>query len=391
MDKTLYRAALDGLYKAHSELFPSIFSEGYVLHEKRRSKKYNNLIIRRIELKDGTTYSIVPSDYLPYLVGKTADAEKGLLLRHYGVPYDIIASILGRDANYWEGIELSLGRMSIVGSLCKTAAVPVDLAADEKISYWNNTECYIALTAGKDCILGAELSMSENTEGLQAAYGIFDEEAKDCQSDYTAQTVNLDGWKATNAAWKNLYQNIVIIACFLHGFLKIRDISKQLKVQFQEICAKIWEAYRQETKADFLQSLSELKVWATTNITDNQRVRDKIVELCDKSERYAVAYENPTAYRTSNQIDRPMNALDRYLYQVRYFSGHRTSANAKVRAWAMIYNFKPFSKRTMANKDKDAPKSRFEQINGFVYHQNWLHNLLIAASKNGFNQNHKKR
>jgi hypothetical protein len=178
--------------------------------------------------------------------------------------------------------------------------------------------------------------MSENTEGLQAAYGVFEEEAKDCQSDYTAQTVNLDGWKATNAAWKKLFPSIVIIACFLHGFLKIRDISKQLKTQFQEICTKIWEAYRQETKVGFLQSLSELKVWAVSNIIDNQRVRGKIVELCDKSERYAVAYENPTAYRT------------------------------KVRAWAMIYNFKPFSKRTMANKDKDAPKSRFEQINGFV-------------------------
>ncbi len=82
--------------------------------------------------------------------------------------------------------------MSIVGSLCKTGAISVDLAADEKISYWNKTECYIALTANQDCILGAELLMSENTEGWQAAYGVFQQEAKDSQSDYTAKTINND-------------------------------------------------------------------------------------------------------------------------------------------------------------------------------------------------------
>jgi hypothetical protein len=372
-------------------LFPDGYSEGYTLHDKRSSKKYNDLIIRRIKLNNKEVYSILPSDYLPYLTGKTEDVEHGLLLRHYGVPYEVIAHILGRDAQYWEGIEMQLGQMSIVGSLCKKVAVPIDLAADEKISFWNGQECYIAMTASKDCVLGAEVSLDENTEGLQSAYGVFKSEAQDCEANYSARSINLDGWKATNAAWRNLFSSIVILACFLHGFLKIRDIGKQLKTQFHEVCTKIWAAYHKPTAAEFKQELINLKIWVAQNIVDNQRVVLKINELCDKSARYEVAYEQPQAYRTSNQIDRPMNFLDRYLYQTRYFNGHRKTANLKVRAWAMIYNFMPYAKRTKSNPNHSGANSRFEQLNSFVYHQNWLHNLLIASSLNGFRQNHKKR
>jgi hypothetical protein len=390
-DKTLFRQRLDAYYEQCPELFPDGYSEGYTLHEKRSSKKYNNLIIRRIKLSNGQTYSIVPSDYMPYLTGKTDEVEGGLLLRHYGVPYEVIAYVLGRDAQYWEGMEMQLGQMSLVGSLCKKVAIPRDLAADEKISFWNGQECYIGLTASKDCILGAELSLDETTEGLQAAYGVFKNEAQHCEPDYSVQSINLDGWKATNAAWRKLFPNIVIIACFLHGFLKIRDIGKQLKEQFHEVCAKIWAAYHKPTATEFKTELDNLKTWAAENITDNQRITAKINELCDKSERYEVAYQQPQAYRTSNQIDRPMNHLDRYLFQTRYFNGHRKTANLKVRAWAMIYNFMHFSKSTKSNQKCSGANSRFEQLNAFQYHQNWLHNLLIAASLNGFQQNHKKR
>ena len=389
VDPIAFRATLDRLYELNWELFPCGYSEGYTLHNIRSPKKYNGLIIRRIKLKNGEVYSIIPSDYMPYFTGKTDDVSKGLLLRHYAVPYAVIACVLGRDASYWEGIECQLGQMSIVGSLCKTG-IPKDLAADEKISFWNGQECYIAMTASKECILGAELSMSEHTEGLQAAYGVFRSEARDIDENYEASSINLDGWKATNAAWRNLFPSITIIACFLHGFLKIRDIGKQLKTQFHEVCTKIWDAYRQETALEFRAALVDLKEWANQNIVDNQRVVIKINDLCDKSARYEVAYEQPQAYRTSNQIDRPMNHLDRYLYQTRYFSGHRKNANLKIRAWAMIYNFMPFTQRTLSGKTIDHPKSRFEQLNGFVYHYHWLHNLLIASSQNGFYANHKK-
>jgi hypothetical protein len=233
----------------------------------------------------------------------------------------------------------------------------------------------------------ADLSLREDTEGLQSSYGIFKSEALDCESNYNPKSVNLDGWKATNLAWKNLFSSITIILCFLHGYLKIKDIAKSLKEKFFLLGDEIWKAYRSKTKEEFTLALQSLSQWANENISDYQRVVEKVKDLCNKSSRFSNAYEFDDCYRTSNQIDRPMNILDRYLYQIRYFHGHYKTANLKIRAWAMIYNFMPFCNKTQKLKKQ----SRFEEYNGFVYHRNWLHNMLIAGSMNGYRTRHKKQ
>ena len=112
--------------------------------------------------------------------------------------------------------------------------------------------------------------------------------------------------------------------------------------------------------------------------------------MCSKEARFIVAFEHPQCYRTSNQIDRPMNILDRYLYQMRYFSGNRKTANLKIRGWAILYNFMPFSKKVQNRKNNPKKTCRFEELNGFVYYSNWLENMSIAGSMNGFKQSHKK-
>jgi hypothetical protein len=382
---------LTNYFEKHPEVFPEGFAPNFHFHDQRESKKIKGLIIRRIKLKNGRVYEVVPSNVMPYLSGKTEEVSKGLLLRHWAVPYDVIALLFGKDAMYWERLEESLGRMSIVGSLVKKSEVPVHVASDEKISFHNGKEVYIGLTSSRDCILGAELSLSEDTAGLQEAYEVFKTEALDCKQDYCPVSVNLDGWKATNQAWRNLFPTITIVLCFLHAFLKIRDVGKSLKEKFHEIGDQIWTVYREKTKEDFQKKIKELALWAELNIVDNERVKAKIQNLCNKESRFIVAYDHPQCYRTSNQIDRPMNILDRYLYQMRYFRGSRKTANSKIRGWAMIYNFMPFSQRTQKQKDKPKKSCRFEELNGFVYHSNWLENMLIASSMNGFKQSHKKR
>lgn len=129
--------------------------------------------------------------------------------------------------------------------------------------------------------------------------------------------MNLDGWKATNQAWTNLFPHITIILCFLHAFLKIRDGGKGLKEEFYQIGNQIWQAYGQPTASLFRAEIAALMAWASSQRSLNERVKTKIEDLCGKADRFAVAYEYPDCYRTSNQIDRPMNALDRYLYQIR--------------------------------------------------------------------------
>jgi hypothetical protein len=56
---------------------------------------------------------------MPYMIGKTEEVEKGLYLRRYGVPYEGIAHVLGRNPMYWYNATQALGRISIVGSAVK--------------------------------------------------------------------------------------------------------------------------------------------------------------------------------------------------------------------------------------------------------------------------------
>ncbi|MDR1925979.1 MAG: hypothetical protein LBQ66_16545, partial [Planctomycetaceae bacterium] len=60
---------------------------------------------------------------------------------------------------------------------------------------------------------------------------------------YQPTTVNTDGWDATQAAWKFLFPTIVLIRCFLHAWLRIRDRSKNLKEMFFEIGKRVWSVY----------------------------------------------------------------------------------------------------------------------------------------------------
>jgi hypothetical protein len=209
---------------------------------------------------------------------------------------------------------------------------------------------FIGLTSSRDCLWGSALSLTEDTAGLEEAYGVFKTEALDCQADYCPESVNLDGRKATNQAWKNLFPSITIILCFLHTFLKIREVEKSIKQKFYEIGGQTWMVYREKTKPEFQRKIKELALWTELNIAYNQRVKYKILDLCSKESRFVVAYDLPQCYRTSNQIDHPMNRLDRYLYQMRYFRGNRKTANLKIRGWAMIYNFVPFSQRVQNKK-----------------------------------------
>jgi hypothetical protein len=58
------------------------------------------------------------------------------------------------------------------------------------------------------------------------------------------------------------------------------------------------------------------------------------------------------------------------------------SARTQMLARALIWNFHPYGQRTkQAHPERHSP---FAELNGFVYHENWLHNLLIAGSMNGY-------
>src|SRR5690349_15606770 len=105
----------------------------------------------------------------------------------------------------WYRLERSLGRNSLVGTTVRDPrALPVHLAADEHHAWLRGKDTYVAVTAGGNCLLGIALSPTASEVDLTTAYGRFRDEAAEVSTAYTPATVNTDGWKPTQAAWRTL-------------------------------------------------------------------------------------------------------------------------------------------------------------------------------------------
>src|SRR5512135_474760 len=96
------------------ELFPRSFTHGSKLKARRVSPK-QDLLLRRIVLRDGTAYSIRPSFLMPSMTARTEDVEGPLVLRTFGVPFWALVRVVGRDPMSWSRLECALGRAGIVG------------------------------------------------------------------------------------------------------------------------------------------------------------------------------------------------------------------------------------------------------------------------------------
>lgn len=118
-DTKAFRAYLDGLIAEKPELFPQGIEDGYCFHGFVESQRMD-LTTRRLRLKrNGQVYQLRPDRVMPYMVGSSAEVEKGLYLRRYGVPYEGIAHVLGHSAMFWWRATQSLSRVSIVGTTVK--------------------------------------------------------------------------------------------------------------------------------------------------------------------------------------------------------------------------------------------------------------------------------
>ena len=265
-DSNGFRSKLDSMIETYPELFPEAVTGGYVLHDiLPASSKMPEVRFRRIKLKDkdeqggDIILTIASSEVMPYMTGFTDEVEKALFLRRFGVPFWALVYVFGRDENYWYRMTGHLGRYSIVGTTVKDREkIPQNLLADEKHVRLNGAKAYIATTVGEDCILGASLALNADEEALTEAYGRFQAETKPLQADYQPETVNTDGWAATQKAWRTLFPMIVIFHCFLHAFLKIRNRTKRFKDIYPQIVQQVWDIYHAETPALFRQRTADL-------------------------------------------------------------------------------------------------------------------------------------
>jgi len=100
----------------YPELFPPEITQGYTLHDiLPASVKLPAVQWRRIRLKtrDATgrrqVFTIASSDILPYMTGYTAQVEKALFLRRFGVPFWGLTYVFGRDDDYWYRLSTHFG------------------------------------------------------------------------------------------------------------------------------------------------------------------------------------------------------------------------------------------------------------------------------------------
>ena len=375
-----FRRWVDEEITRHPELFPSEIVNGYDLHSIRTSRKLTDVTLRRIKLKSTQeVFGIAPSSVMPYMTGYTDDVEKALFLLRFGVPYWALTYVFGKDDMFWFRQFCHIGRYHIIQTTVKAIEkLPKDLLADEKHIYINGEKAYIATTVGSDCILGASISLSADEEGLTEAYGHFQEEALHLNPDYEPESVNVDGWAATQKAWLNLFPLIAIMQCFLHAFLKIRNCcKKRFKEIYPEIAQQVWDAYQAMDATSFLVRIAALENWAEEKLQGTGSALRSVQKLCAKANLFVLAFEHPTAYRTSNMIDRHMQPMDRWLFHTQSFHGHLASAEKAVRAWAIFHSFWEYCPRANIRKRFRSPAHK---LNGFVYHDNWLHNLLVSTS-----------
>lgn len=377
-DVVQYRQYLTLMIAQSPELFPQAIGGGYTFHDCYRSRK-QGVVLRRLKLKaSGAVFTLRPSFILPYCIARTAEVENALFLRQWGVPFWALAQVFGRNAMFWYRAWLSFGRPNLVGTTVKHAAtMPQDVVADEKITWRAGEEVVIPTTVGGGCVLGISVAEQATSASLQEAYGEFKAEATAVFPAYQARSVCTDGFQATRDAWRQLFPQLTLVLCFLHSILKLTERCRG--ALRHQVLDRAWAVYHAATKGQFSQRLRRLAQWARTTLDGS--VAEMLRKMAHHRDDFTPAYDCPQAARTTNAVDRVHNHLDRALYAMRYCHGSQTSARGAVRAWAMLWNFHPYGPRL--RHDHPGRSSPFADLNGFLYHPNWLHNLLIASSMGG--------
>ena len=227
----------------YPELFPPESKQGFRMKDQHESARLG-ITIRRIKV-NGLTYTVRPSFVTPYLTGLVSDVENALFFRKFSVPFWALAHVFGKNPMYWYRLELSVGRHELVGTTVRHAEdLPDHLDADEKHTRIVGSKVYVASTCGGGCILGAAIAQNAGEAALTKAYEVFKTEAENVKSAYAPKTVNTDGWPATQKAWRTLFCGVILIACFLHVYIKLRDRSKmKFKEWFQDVSNRLWRCY----------------------------------------------------------------------------------------------------------------------------------------------------
>jgi hypothetical protein len=137
------------------------------------------------------------------------------------------------------------------------------------------------------------------------------------------------------------------------------------------------EQNRTESKRQLAQQIRRLREWTIKNVA-NCPMKDNILKLCKKKKKWSTHFDFQTAHKTSNMIDRKMRAMNRHAYNSQMFHSDIISTTKNFRAFAVLHNFSPSC--IQAWDETCTLTSPVARLNNYIYHDNWLQNLLIASS-----------
>lgn len=237
--------------------------------------------------------------------------EKALLLRRFGVPFWGLSYLFGRDDLYWQRLVAQLGRYDRVGTTVKDPKLlPEQLLADEKVSAINGERRFGATTVGDAVRLGAATSPSAQTADLTLAYAEFKVEALRLKPDYQPQTVNTDGWYQTRRAWLALCPMMIVIRCFLHAFLKIRERGQSSPL-FPEVRRLVWRLYPARSQSAYYGAFKCFVTFAQANLKGEALKAVRLFE--QKRAELGRARPYPGGHRVSTMLERHMQPMTRCL------------------------------------------------------------------------------
>ena len=129
------------------------------------------------------------------------------------------------------------------------------------------------------------------------------------------------------------------------------------------------------------QRIRRLRQWTRAYLPDVP-MKENLLKLCDKRKRWLAHIDFQDAFRTSATLDRLMKFMERHAIAAQMFHSDHQKTTQNIRAYALLYNFTPSCPAVVDNHPMlTSPAAR---ANHFVYHHNWLQNLLIATSLGGY-------
>ena len=384
-DASFARQQLDELIQEYPELFPTDIKMGYSLNGNSRPlKKMNGLRLRQLIIQ-GRYYRLRPSWILPYGRGHTQIAAKALLMVRFGLPFWVVALVLGGNAMYYYRLYLSLSQLPLLSTVLQQEHMPQHVLADEHHIRIRRTKAYVSTVVGKGCILGIDVVYQASTQALKTSYGRLIRALRQRWPTFRLLSVNTDGWQATQRAWRELCPHIAVLECLLHAFLKVRDrASKKALDVYCHAADKIWSIYRSPSRASRAQYIRHLKAWAQAYLAQKQcpvrAMFDNVIKFCNKKDRWQQHIgQQPGAHLTSNALDRLMKFMSAHARNSQMFHSNLNATQRNWHAFALLHNFCPSCPTTQRKygPEWDSPAAR---LNQFKYADNWLENLLLSAS-----------